>query len=249
MIVDHIRLFPIRPDVRWTQRIHEQILPTVSAAGLPIHWTDVAIPHHGYSDRATTDRKLDRNLRILGIELLEKPGNPTVLFNIGWAALSKRDARTAAGYLRASIAASTPYDGLLRQAYVLLAEAMAILGDLPAALAVCDAGLTFADDDAGLRFCRALLSQESGDPASAEADLRRILEGPAPRRYSISNPGIRGHLSRRRLASLLERRGATGEALRLWSEVLQERPDDPEAQTALARLATKSTSSAFAAAG
>ena len=29
-VVDHIRLFPLRPDVRWTYRVHEQILPSTT---------------------------------------------------------------------------------------------------------------------------------------------------------------------------------------------------------------------------
>ncbi len=34
-VVDHVRLFPLRPDVRWSYRVHEQILPALSAPGSP----------------------------------------------------------------------------------------------------------------------------------------------------------------------------------------------------------------------
>src|SRR5262249_2924842 len=34
-VVDHIRMFPIRPDVRWTYRVHEQILPRCDGRGSP----------------------------------------------------------------------------------------------------------------------------------------------------------------------------------------------------------------------
>ena len=30
-VVDHVRLFPLRDDVRWTYRVHEQILPALAA--------------------------------------------------------------------------------------------------------------------------------------------------------------------------------------------------------------------------
>jgi glycosyltransferase involved in cell wall biosynthesis len=35
-VVDHIRLFPLRDDVRWTYRVHEQILPAPRRAKVPV---------------------------------------------------------------------------------------------------------------------------------------------------------------------------------------------------------------------
>jgi hypothetical protein len=43
-VVDHTRLFPIREDVRWTYRVHEQILPALRRANIPVKWTDVTSP-------------------------------------------------------------------------------------------------------------------------------------------------------------------------------------------------------------
>ncbi len=34
-VVDHIRLFPLRHDIRWTYRVHEQILPGLNRARCP----------------------------------------------------------------------------------------------------------------------------------------------------------------------------------------------------------------------
>jgi glycosyltransferase involved in cell wall biosynthesis len=234
---DHVRLFPIRDDLLWCYRVHEQILPAITDAGVPVRWTEIAIAHHGYSDPDLTDRKLDRNIRLLGSELLERPGNALVLFNIGWAALTRRDARAALGYLRAAVAAASPYDGLLRKAYVLIADACRMLGDIPAALEACAAGRSFASDDPGLLYAEAVFRQESGDATGAEACWRQILEGNAPRRFSIIAPGVRGHMTRRKLAALAEGRGDLAEALRLWTAVLDECPGDPEARDARLRLA------------
>ena len=49
-VVDHVRLFPLREDVRWTYRVHEQILPALRRAGVPVRWTDVDVRHTGYTD-------------------------------------------------------------------------------------------------------------------------------------------------------------------------------------------------------
>ncbi len=50
-VVDHIRLFPMRDDVRWTYRVHEQILPALRRAKVPVEWTDITVRHTGYVDQ------------------------------------------------------------------------------------------------------------------------------------------------------------------------------------------------------
>ncbi len=90
-VVDHIRLFPLRPDVRWTYRVHEQILPALRRAGIPVRWTDLVVRHTGYADVALRERKLERDARILEAELRERPDEPFVLFNLGSIAIERRD--------------------------------------------------------------------------------------------------------------------------------------------------------------
>ncbi len=239
---DHVRLFPLRDDIRWSYRVHEQILPAILAAGLPVRWTEVGIGHLGYADGALCDRKLERNLRILGAELREKPGNPLVLFNIGWAAIYRNEPKTALGYLRASLVASSQQDGIVRKVYALIAQAYQMLGDPDSALAACAAGRSLAPDDAGLLFSEALLRRGRGDLDGAEACWRRILDHDGSPDFSIVVPGIHGHLTRRKLAFLAEARGDVAEALRLWGEVVAECPGDPEACRARVRLSRPSYS-------
>lgn len=248
-VADHVRLFPLRDDVRWTYRVHEQILPAITAAGIPVRPSDVEIAHLGYADGAMCDRKLERNLRILGEELRGKPGNPLILFNIGWAAIYRNEPRTALGYLRASLAASPPHAVLNRKAYALIAQAYQMLGKPESALAACVAGRSHAPDDAGLLFSEAALRRDRGDVEGAEACWRRILRKDRRDDFSIVMPGVYGHLTRRRLAALSERRGDLTEALRLWGEVLAECPADPEANRARARLARPSYAVVAAAGG
>ena len=58
-VVDHIRLFPLIDGVRWTYRVHEQILPALKRAGVPVQWTDIAGTRHtGYADRRLCMKKL-----------------------------------------------------------------------------------------------------------------------------------------------------------------------------------------------
>ena len=46
-VVDHIKLFRNRPDVRFDGRIHEQVIPAIRAAGGQVAWTDVYVVHSG----------------------------------------------------------------------------------------------------------------------------------------------------------------------------------------------------------
>jgi hypothetical protein len=74
-VVDHIRLFPLREDVRWTYRVHEQILPALRRANLPVKWTDPTVRHTGYVDKALRARKIERDLRSLRGLLLPRPSS------------------------------------------------------------------------------------------------------------------------------------------------------------------------------
>jgi hypothetical protein len=98
-VVDHVRLFPIRMAVRWTYRVHEQILPSLNRAKVPARWTDVVIRHDGYADPDIEARKLERNIKILERELIERRDDPFVLFNLGASAVQQKDYQAALGLL------------------------------------------------------------------------------------------------------------------------------------------------------
>jgi hypothetical protein len=94
-VVDHIRLFPRREGIRWTYRVHEQVLPSLRWAGIPVRGTDLVVRHTGSTDRALRERKLERDARILRGMLAERPDDPFVLFNLGAIAVERREWRVA----------------------------------------------------------------------------------------------------------------------------------------------------------
>ena len=104
-VVDHIRLFPVIEGVRWTYRVHEQILPALKRAGLPVQWTDITVRHTGYADRDLRSRKLERDSRILLEELAERPDDPFTLFNLGSIAIERTEWNDALEYLKRSLRA------------------------------------------------------------------------------------------------------------------------------------------------
>ena len=131
-VVDHIRLFPRREDVRWSYAVHEQILPALRRANVPVRWTDITVRHTGYTDPALRERKLQRDRKILEAELAERPDDPFVLFNLGSIAVERQDWRTALGIFR-RLRGSGPKDSIVRKLFALIARCHQMLGDLPAA--------------------------------------------------------------------------------------------------------------------
>jgi GT2 family glycosyltransferase/SAM-dependent methyltransferase len=82
--VDHVKLFRNRSDLRFEFRIHEQILGPIRRAGGTVGWTNLFVVHSGY-DRSPEgpQGKLDRDLKLLHLELQDRPDHPFVLFNLG----------------------------------------------------------------------------------------------------------------------------------------------------------------------
>jgi glycosyltransferase involved in cell wall biosynthesis len=232
-VVDHIRLFPVRGDVRWTYRVHEQILPALRRANVPVHWTDVVVRHTGYTDRALRARKLERDCKILRGELSDRPDDPFVLFNLGSIAIERQDWRQAIEHLRHSLAGSAATDSITHKLYALLARSHQMLGEFQQALAACARGLDFEPDDAELLFREAMVRRRIGDNDGAEKCWRRVLTLKRPDEFASVDQGIYGHLTRRNLAALARQRGNHDEARALWRAVLDECPNDREARSQL----------------
>jgi tetratricopeptide (TPR) repeat protein len=108
------------------------------------------------------------------------------------------------------------------------------LGRRDHALAACVEGRGFYPDDAELLFREAGFREEVGDDAGAEACWRRLIEGREGPHFASVGAGLRGYLTRHRLALLCLRRGRPDEAEAHWRAALAERPDFAEARQGLA---------------
>ncbi len=61
---EQLRVFPVRPEHRFTGRVHEQIRPALEASGTEVRLLDVPVRHLGYVDRDQLTEKCRRNLRL-----------------------------------------------------------------------------------------------------------------------------------------------------------------------------------------
>jgi tetratricopeptide (TPR) repeat protein len=236
-VVDHIRLFPLRDDVRWSYRVHEQILPALKRARIPVRWTDLVVRHTGYADPDLQKKKSERNEVILLEELAARPDDPFILFNLGQSAIELEEWDRALEFLGRSLALSAPSDSITRKLFALIARAHLMRGNTELALQACAEGLQLDPNDVDLLFRRAFIHRKRGESADAETCWRRILTLKRPEQFASLDMGIYGHLTRRNLAVLAEERGDPPEAGRLWREVLADCPREGDAVWAVQRLA------------
>jgi tetratricopeptide (TPR) repeat protein len=236
-VVDHVRLFPIRDGVRWTYRVHEQILPSLKACGIPVRWTGITVRHTGYTDPVTRARKLERDLRLCYLDLADFPDEPFIMFNIGAISVERCEWDTALKFLTLSLQRSAPTDSITRKLFALIARVHQMTGDSGEALRTCMAGLKLDPQDAELLFRKAIIHRLRGESTEAEHSWRQILSLHRPNHFASLDQGIYGHLPRRNLAVLAEERGDSAEAARLWREVLAECPREPGAVWNTHRLA------------
>jgi tetratricopeptide (TPR) repeat protein len=235
-VVDHVRLFPLRDDARWTYRVHEQILPALRLAKVPVRWTNLTVRHTDHVDPALRARKLERDIRLLELDLADRPNDPFVLFNLGAIVVKRREWPRALGFLERSLRGSAPTDSIVRKLFALMARTHQMMGDSHTALLTCARGLKLDPEDAELWFRKAVVHRHRGESTEAENCWRQILRLHRPDQFCSFDQGIYGHPTRLNLATLSVERGDHAEARRLWVEVLAECPGDREALAKLERF-------------
>jgi GT2 family glycosyltransferase/Flp pilus assembly protein TadD len=236
-VVNHVRLFRRDPRLRWTHRVHEQILPALRAIGTQVQFCDVEIHHVGYRDPALRKAKGQRDLRLLEIELKELPDHPFTLFNLGQAYRDIGRPEEALPFLQRSIALSDPGDSIVRKLYAMVAACHRQLGKPAEALQACLEGRKLYPDDEELLFTEALARREMEDLTGAESCLRRLIDGRETGDHLSSvADGLRGYLGRHYLADLLMVQNRDTEAEALWRTALTEAPNYTTAWLGLGRL-------------
>jgi tetratricopeptide (TPR) repeat protein len=238
-VVDHIRLFRNRPDVRWRYRVHEQILPAVRDCGGRVRWSGATVRHTGYCDAALRRRKLGRDLRLLGLEQAERPDDPFTLFNLGSVHNELGRPAEALPLLQKSLRLSHPNDSIVRKLYALVIACHRALGQRGEAEGACAEGLRVCPGDAELLFLDSVLRRERGDVAGAMASLLRLVAERPAEHFASVDTGLRGYKARHNLGVLLLQQGRAEEAAGHWRQAAADRPDFLPAWLGLAECALR----------
>jgi glycosyltransferase involved in cell wall biosynthesis len=224
-VVDHVKLFRNRPDIRFEGRIHEQVLPAIRRVGGRLAWTDVFVVHSGYDHTAEGQkRKIDRDLRLLHLELKERPHHPFTLFNLGMTYSNIGQHDEAIGYLQQSIDRSQSAESHLAKTYALLAFSLKESGRLDQAQEVIERGLTLFPTDIELRFRRGVLLHATGKPQEAVAVYEEVLQAKSEPGFRSFDQGILGFKTRQNLAVALRDSGNLAGSQAEWERIVQELP-------------------------
>jgi tetratricopeptide (TPR) repeat protein len=224
-VVDHVKLFRNDPRLQFEGRIHEQILPSIRALGGEVGWTDLFVEHSG-SDQSHDgkQRKVERDLRILKLDLAERPDHPFVLFNLGMTYEDIGEYSQAETWLRRCLQHSRPGESHIRKAYALLASSLERQGRDEEALGVCQQGLALFSEDAELLFRQGVLQHRLHRLEEAIASYRVLLHAAPPRHFTSVDRGIGGYKSRHNLALVFTEQGDHRAAEREWRHVLSANP-------------------------
>ena len=188
-VVDHIRLFPVREDVRWTYRVHEQILPSLRRAKISVRWTDLTVRHTGYVDKALRARKLERDIAILKASW--KTGRATLSFFSTWGQSPSSGPRGP----RRSVSRAQPgrlgtADSIVRKLFALIARTHQMMGDSQGRCEPVPEGLKLDPEDAELWFRKAVVHRHRGESSEAERCWRLILNLRRPTSFAVSTRGF-----------------------------------------------------------
>lgn len=208
LVVDHVRIFPIRDNIRWIYKVHEQILPSLSNAGISLVWTDITIRHMGYVDSEAKERKRQRDYNILIKELAQYPNEPFILYNLGMIYFERREWQRALKHFQTSFAnVSLPaYESIQCKLYSMIAWSYQILENYAESVNICDEGLKNNPDDAELWFRKAVAYRYMRKNIEAEACWKHILTLKKPQKFGSIDKGIYGELTAQNLAIIAAER-------------------------------------------
>jgi len=237
-----VRMFPLRPGVRYWGRVHEQVGTAAGVFQDDTYRRQVKIRylHDGYDPDVVAGKgKLERNLRLLRLMLDEEPDNPGHWLFYGReslaAGLEEQGHHALLEALR--LAAVQPRFGRLLDIYKLLVELLMKRKLWDEAERVCrqaqEANPHFPDAHYWLAQIR--MKQAESLYREAEADIRKAQEALATYRGSVTADYRIGEwLAEMALADIAFRGGKWSEARKLYAKHAH-RPETR--QRALSRLA------------
>lgn len=243
-VVDHVKVFRNRPDLRFEHRIHEQILPAIRRAGGEVAFTDIHVIHSGSDHSAEGKaRKLVRDFRLLELDLKERPDHPFVLFNLGMTCADCSRHNEAITYLNRCLMVSRPGESHIRKSFALLLSSLSAISDAETGQRVSERALELFPDDKELLFRTAMLAHSQGDLSRAVKLYNQVLEVHSERAFCSIDVDLAGYKARHNLALVYEDLEEWETALEQWRTILRIQPDYKPALLAIRQIHNRLSSS------
>jgi tetratricopeptide (TPR) repeat protein len=203
----HPRLFRRREDIRWVGRVHEQIASAVMASGGTLRKVPLAIVHLGYMHGGNRRDKLERNLRLIDLQM-ETSGMDVAAMMARAGTLVGLE-RGAEALVALNLCASLqPPPPMAREAAALEVEAWVLEDGLHEALAAARSGLARFPRDTSLQFQEAALLAALGELEEAETCLlAQLIVGEEHAGQASADRTIAAFRAQHLLAEVLLERG------------------------------------------
>lgn len=196
-VVDHVKMFRNRPDLRFEGRIHEQVLMPIRAIGGDVEFTDIWIEHSGSDpSKESQKKKVERDLRILRKDLEERPGHPFVLFNFAMTYAEMGQFEEALDWVKKCLGASKPIESHIRKAFAYHVNCLFQLDRIDEALAASLHAREHYPDDAELLFREAIILHSVGRHDESIERYQTILNQEEANGFRSTDPSIRGYKCR-----------------------------------------------------
>jgi hypothetical protein len=233
----HLKLFPRHPDIRFCYRVHEQVAPAIKRLGFKLVTSQLTV-RHANADRSSEGnaKRNERNLRLLSLDLADRPDDPFVLMNLGLAYLHRPGCLPAAvEYTERSIERFQPGSPARVNAHLVLATAYRRMDDKEGELATCRRAHAELPDDASAMLRLGTACERYGRLSEAAACYRKILKVGKLHLsvFHVPDPHRRASI---RLGHLYLRAGQRTRAEQLWKEFVEQNPNESSVQHELAKL-------------
>lgn len=170
------RFFRHDPRIRWSGRVHEQIIPSLLQAGLKLGVLNVRLLHYGYLGAVTTSRdKVRRNLALLDRMKRERPQDPYVRWQRAQTLIQAGEPGPAAREAEAAERLLPVRSDLQPLVTVTLAKAYWSAGDLHRANRAIDRGLVHWPRYPDFHFLKGQLAAAGRDFRAAETSFLRAV--------------------------------------------------------------------------
>ncbi len=223
--VDHVKLIRRSPNLAFEGRIHEQILPSIRVAGGEIVRSSAYVLHSGYdSSPEGQAKKRERDIKLLHLDIAERPDHPFVLFNLGMTYHYMGEHPQAIDWLRKCLSASPVNDSHVRKAYALLAVSLREVGERAEALQVLEEGLSQIPDDPELHFHTGIMLSGEGRNREAKEHYLKTLSSDISSHFSSVDMGILSYKTFHNLGVICMELGDYSEAQVWWRKALDSSP-------------------------
>jgi tetratricopeptide (TPR) repeat protein len=204
--------------------VHEQIAPSIIAAGGVLSQTKIPIVHVGYADGSVTTGKLERNLRLAELDCVDRPtlaathySRATTLIGLG---------RASEALVALNLCEAYGSEELIRKTVPIhRASALVLENEIAQALDIVTRAREHDPSGARLLLLEARLLAAVGDLAGAEQTARaQLLVGGDHLTFGVYDRGLSELAPRNLLAEILLVQGRFEEAAHEASLVIEARP-------------------------